>query len=167
MLMRVWFDKVESVSWIRLEMTLRIRLLTLDGAELKLMSSVPGEHSRGLVRFGVQRLRTCIVSFSRLLGLLYMRMGGAVPIRSLWFGALELGLSDGGLLKLCGTLLCCLGPGRVGWAICISAGDVGRWPYSVGAPVKLTSFLSSLHSPTEVSDLGNGGDFLRRGPYFV
>ena len=35
--------------------------------------------------------------------------------------------------------------------------DVGFWPYSVGLYVKLCSFLSSLHWPSLVSDLGSGG----------
>ena len=35
--------------------------------------------------------------------------------------------------------------------------DVGFWPYSVGLLVKLCSFLSSLHWPSTVDDLGVGG----------
>ena len=48
--------------------------------------------------------------------------------------------------------------GSVGWP-CIEVGDVdvGFWPYSVGLLVKLCSFLSSLHWPSTVSDLGVGG----------
>ena len=46
----------------------------------------------------------------------------------------------------------------VGWP-CIEVRDVdvGFWPYSVGLLVKLCSFLSSLHWPSTVSDLGVGG----------
>ena len=48
--------------------------------------------------------------------------------------------------------------GSVGW-LCIEVRDVdvGFWPYSVGLLVKLCSFLSSLHWPSSVSDLGVGG----------
>ena len=35
--------------------------------------------------------------------------------------------------------------------------DVGFWPYSVELLVKLCSFLSSLHWPSTVDDLGVGG----------
>ena len=47
--------------------------------------------------------------------------------------------------------------GSVGWP-CIEVRDVdvGFWPYSVGLLVKLCSFLSSLHWPSTVSDLGVG-----------
>ena len=56
------------------------------------------------------------------------------------------------------------GPGRL-WGgdwfkwpdIHITEGDVGRWPFSTGALVKLAAFLSSLHWPSEVADLGPGG----------
>ena len=48
-----------------------------------------------------------------------------------------------------------------GWfrwrVIDISGDDVGRWPFSVGALVKLAAFLSSLSWSGEVSDLGPGG----------
>ena len=48
-----------------------------------------------------------------------------------------------------------------GWfkwpGIVISADDVGRWPLSAGALVKLAAFLSTLSWPGEVSDLGPGG----------
>ena len=48
--------------------------------------------------------------------------------------------------------------GSVGWP-CIEIGedDVGFWPYSVGLLVKFCSFLSSLHWPSTVDDLGVGG----------
>ena len=48
--------------------------------------------------------------------------------------------------------------GSVGWP-CIEVRDVdvGFWQYSVGLLVKLCSFLSSLHLPSSVSDLGVGG----------
>ena len=48
--------------------------------------------------------------------------------------------------------------GSVGW-LCseVRDVDVGFWPYSVGLLVKLCSFLSSLHWPSAVSDLGVGG----------
>ena len=48
--------------------------------------------------------------------------------------------------------------GSVGWP-CIEVGedDVGFWPYSVGLLVKFCSFLSSLHWPSTVDDLGVGG----------
>ena len=48
--------------------------------------------------------------------------------------------------------------GSVGWP-CIEVRDVdvGFWPYSVGLLVKICSFLSSLHWPSTVSDLGVGG----------
>ena len=36
-------------------------------------------------------------------------------------------------------------------------GDVGFWPYSVGLLVEFCSFLSSLHWPSTVDDLGVGG----------
>ena len=39
----------------------------------------------------------------------------------------------------------------------ISGDDVGRWPFSTGALVKLAAFLSSLSWPSEVTDLGPGG----------
>ena len=41
--------------------------------------------------------------------------------------------------------------------ITISDEDVGSWPFSTGAWVKLAAFLSSLSCPSEVSDLGPGG----------
>ena len=60
-------------------------------------------------------------------------------------------------------MLCCLGlrdfglaVGRADWRLVFTAYDVGRWPFSVGALVKLASFLSGLHLPTQVSDSGNG-----------
>ena len=48
--------------------------------------------------------------------------------------------------------------GSVGWP-CIEVRDVdvGFWPYSVGLLVKLCFFLSSLHWPSTVDDLGFGG----------
>ena len=48
--------------------------------------------------------------------------------------------------------------GSVGWP-CIEVRDVdvGFWPYSVGLLVKLCSFLSSLHWPSTVDDVGVGG----------
>ena len=56
------------------------------------------------------------------------------------------------------------GPHRLwggGWFrwpdIRISDDDVGCWPFSTGALVKLAAFLSSLHWPDEVTDLGPGG----------
>ena len=42
-------------------------------------------------------------------------------------------------------------------SIVISDDDVGRWPFSAGALVKLAAFLSSLSWPCEVVDLGPGG----------
>ena len=48
--------------------------------------------------------------------------------------------------------------GSFGWpCIEVCEGDVGFWPYSVGLLVKLCSFLSSLHWPSTVDDLGVGG----------
>ena len=48
--------------------------------------------------------------------------------------------------------------GSVGWpCIEVGEGDVGFWPYSVGLLVKFCSFLSSLHWPSTVDDLGVGG----------
>ena len=48
--------------------------------------------------------------------------------------------------------------GSVGWpCIEVDDGDVGLWPYSVGLFVKFCSFLSSLHWPSTVDDLGVGG----------
>ena len=56
------------------------------------------------------------------------------------------------------------GPRRLwvgGWHrwpdITISVEDVGRWPFSPGALVKLAAFLSSLSWPGEVADLRNFG----------
>ena len=48
--------------------------------------------------------------------------------------------------------------GSISWP-CIEVRDVdvGSWPYSVGLLVKLCSFLSSLHWPSTVDDLGVGG----------
>ena len=49
--------------------------------------------------------------------------------------------------------------GSISWP-CIKVcddDDVGFWPYSVGLLVKLCSFLSSLHWPSTVDDLGVGG----------
>ena len=44
------------------------------------------------------------------------------------------------------------------WPDIVTSGDdVGRWPFSAGALVKLATFLSSLSWPSEVSDLGPGG----------
>ena len=42
-------------------------------------------------------------------------------------------------------------------AIVITDGDLGCWPFSPGALVKLAAFLGSLSWPSEVSDLGPGG----------
>ena len=43
----------------------------------------------------------------------------------------------------------------MGWpCIEVSGTDVGFWPYSVGLLVKLCSFVSYLHWPSTVSDLG-------------
>ena len=48
--------------------------------------------------------------------------------------------------------------GSVGWPfIKVGEDDVGFWPYSVGLLVKFCSFLSSLHWPSTVDDLGVGG----------
>ena len=48
--------------------------------------------------------------------------------------------------------------GSVSWpCIEVSGADVGFGPYSVGLLVKLCSFLSSLHRPSIVTDLGVGG----------
>ena len=48
--------------------------------------------------------------------------------------------------------------GSIGWpSIEVGDGDVGFWPYSVGLLVKFCSFLSSLHWPSTVDDLGVGG----------
>ena len=48
--------------------------------------------------------------------------------------------------------------GSNGWpAIIVGHGDVTRWPFSVCSLVKLCSFLSSLHWPVVVDDLGRGG----------
>ena len=56
------------------------------------------------------------------------------------------------------------GPQRLwggGWFrwpdIRISADDVRCWPFTTGALVNLAAFLSSLHWPDEVTDLGPGG----------
>ena len=38
----------------------------------------------------------------------------------------------------------------------VTAWDVEYWPFSVGALVKIASFLGRLNWPAEVSDLGNG-----------
>ena len=45
----------------------------------------------------------------------------------------------------------------VGLSIEVGEDDVGFWPYSVGLLVKFCSFLSSLHWPSTVDDLGVGG----------
>ena len=50
-----------------------------------------------------------------------------------------------------------MGAGSGGLCICISADDVGRWPFSANALVKLAAFLSTLSWPGEVADLGPGG----------
>ena len=43
----------------------------------------------------------------------------------------------------------------VGWPdIFADAADVGCWPYPVGALARLCTFLSSLHWPSTVDDLG-------------
>ena len=48
--------------------------------------------------------------------------------------------------------------GSIGWpSIEVGEDDVGFWPYSVGLLVKFCSFLSSLHWPSTVDDLGVGG----------
>ena len=48
--------------------------------------------------------------------------------------------------------------GSVDWpAIHIDAAGAAVWPYSVGMLVKLCAFLSSLHWPTDVEDLGISG----------
>ena len=39
----------------------------------------------------------------------------------------------------------------------INAGDVGLWPYSAGALVKLAAFVGTLHWPASGADLGVGG----------
>ena len=44
--------------------------------------------------------------------------------------------------------------------IFITADDVSRWPFSVGALVEVAAFLSSLSWKTEISDLGGGGNLL-------
>ena len=41
--------------------------------------------------------------------------------------------------------------------VVVSADDLGRWPFSCSALVKMAAFLSSLSRPGEVSDLGPGG----------
>ena len=47
--------------------------------------------------------------------------------------------------------------GSVGWpSIEVGEDDIGFWPYSVGLLVKFCSFLSSLHWPSTVDDLGVG-----------
>ena len=52
--------------------------------------------------------------------------------------------------------------GSIGWpCIGVRDVDVGFWPYSVGLLVKLCSFLSSLHWPSTVDDLGVGWCFVR------
>ena len=56
-------------------------------------------------------------------------------------------------------------PGQRLWVGCwfkwpdifITADDVGRWLFSVGALVKVAAFLGSLSWPSEVSDMGSGG----------
>ena len=46
----------------------------------------------------------------------------------------------------------------VGWPrIEVTTADVRCWPFSVGILVKLCAFLSSLHWPSTVDDLGVGG----------
>ena len=40
---------------------------------------------------------------------------------------------------------------------CISGADVAAWPYSVGILIRFTSFLSSLHWPSGVTDFGHFG----------
>ena len=48
--------------------------------------------------------------------------------------------------------------GSIGWpCIAVRDVDVGFWPYCVGLLVKFCSFLSSLHWPSTVDDLGVGG----------
>ena len=48
--------------------------------------------------------------------------------------------------------------GSVGWpAIVVGPDDVSCWPFSVSSLVKLCAFLSSLHWPATVDDLGGGG----------
>ena len=48
--------------------------------------------------------------------------------------------------------------GSISWpCIEVGEGDVGFWPYSVGLLVKFCSFLSPLHWPSTVDDLGVGG----------
>ena len=44
-----------------------------------------------------------------------------------------------------------------GLDILIAADDVSRWPFSVGALVKIAAFLGSLSWPSEVPDLGSRG----------
>ena len=50
--------------------------------------------------------------------------------------------------------------GSVGWpAIHVDEADVAVWPYSAGMLVKLCAFLSSLHWPAVVGDMGVSGIF--------
>ena len=87
-------------------------------------------------------------------------MQGVVQPLTLWCGAPELCVKKGGCSDICNVA----GASKVlGWwltrlaCLHITAGDVSRWPYPVGALVELASFLRTLHWPTEVTNLGNGG----------
>ena len=90
--------------------------------------------------------------------------GRRAPLLILWFGVPVPQASGGGLLRRYVTIALLPGPQRLwvgGWQRCpvftISGDDVGRWPFSVGALVKVSAFLSNLSWPTEVSDLGKWG----------
>ena len=51
--------------------------------------------------------------------------------------------------------------GSVGWpAITFDRADVPRWPFSISSLVKLCAYLSSLHWPATVDDLGGGVELL-------
>ena len=93
-----------------------------------------------------------------------MKMVGEALLHILWSGLLGGRLKRRRLVESVRDYAMLLGPQRL-WVgswfrwpnIVISGEDVGRWPFSTGALVKLAVFLSSLSWPSEVSELGPGG----------
>ena len=116
------------------------------------------------VLLGILLFWSLIVSLLPSLVLLSMMMVVLGLLCILLFGLMAVWLRDARLESLPWEYAWVPGPvglwrhGSISWpCIEVCDDDVGFWPYSVGLLVKLCSFLSSLHWPSTVSDLGVGG----------